>query len=121
MLLDNLKGNEAFKAMGRVIGGFRKMFEDKDLAIIAAEQKSGWILAFFEKSLEDHSDIWTEMFLTLNPDKAEEDITLGTVVKFAIEVKNDEEIMSLFFSQSGQTESNPSGLPTENTEETATT
>lgn len=120
-MLKDLKGNEAFKAMGRVIGGFRKLFKDPTLAEIAAKKPQGWILEFFEISLDEHSDIWMDMFLALNPDKAEEDISLGSVIKFALEIKNDEEIMSLFFSQSDQTENTPSGSLTENTEETEKT
>lgn len=120
-MFDSIKGNEAFKAMGRVVGGLRKMFKDENLAKIAREQKSGWILEFFEISLDEHSDIWAEMYLALNPDKTPEDISLGSVIRFALDLKNDEEFMALFFSQSEQTESNPSGSLTENTEETATT
>ena len=118
MRLSDIKGQDAFKAMGSIVRYLREMFSDEKLAKIAIEQKKGWLLEFFSVSLEEKSDLWMRMFLVLNPDTKEEDVTLGTVVKFAYDFKNDPELMSLFFSQSEQTENNSSGSLTENTKVT---
>lgn len=121
MLLANLKGEQAFKAMGKLVGCFRDMFTDEKLQPIAAERKTGWILDFFAVSLEERSDIWLRMFLILNPEMTEDEVNIGAVIKFAYDVKSDEQIMTLFFSQSEQTAKQPSGSPTEITEETEAT
>jgi hypothetical protein len=118
MRLSDIKGQEAFKTIGKVIGCLKKLFNDEELQKIATEQPTGWILDFFEKSLEKQSDIWMEMFLVLNPDKTEKDISLGSVISFAYDFKNDPELMSLFFSQGGQMANSFSTPPMENTTET---
>lgn len=121
MLLDKVKGRNAFKAMGTVVGCFREMFKNKQLAEIAKAKEKGWILDFFSISLDECSDIWVTMFLTLNPEINEEDITIPAVIHFAMDIKNDPELMSLFFSQSEQTDRTSSGSPMENIEETEVT
>ena len=111
MKLSDIKGKDAFKAVGVVVGCLRDLFQDEVLSKISTEQKKGWILDFFTVSLEDHSDVWIKMFLALNPDMEEEDVSLGSVIKFAYEFKNDPELMSLFFSQGEQMEQTSSGSP----------
>lgn len=121
MKLAEFKGEEAFKKIGKVVSCLRKMFEDKRLAMIAKAQNEGWILAFFEISLAEHSDLWVKLYLELNPDETEEDISLQSVIHFAYEFMNDKELNSLFFSSSEQTAMTSSGSPMENTEATETT
>lgn len=111
MKLSDIKGQEAFKVMGTMIGCLREMFSDKELGKIATEQKAGWVLDFFSVSLEKKSDIWMRMYLILNPDTKEEEVSLGSVIKFAYDFKNDPELMSLFFSQGEQTEKTSTGSP----------
>lgn len=121
MKLSEIKGQEAFKVMGKLVGCLREMFQDDELKKISSEQKAGWLLDFFSVSLEKKSDIWMKMFLALNPDVKEKDVTIGSVIKFAYDFKNDPELMSLFFSQGDRTELNSIGSPTENIEETEKT
>ena len=118
MRLSEIKGEEAFKTAGKIIGLLREMFQDKELSQIVAEEEQGWILNFFSTSLEKKSDIWLTMFLALNPDKSRDDVSLSSVITFAYEFKNDPELMSLFFSQSEQTVNNSSGSHTETTKAT---
>lgn len=118
MRLSDIKGQDAFKAMGSLIGYLREMFKDEKLLQVVKEQKIGWMLDFFSVSLEEHSDIWMKMYMVLNPGIKEEDVSMGSVIKFAYEFKNDPELMSLFFSQGDQMENNYSGSPMESIEET---
>lgn len=118
MRLSDIKGQDAFKVIGSVIGCLRDMFKDEKLRKIATEQKTGWLLEFFSMSLDNHSDIWMKMYLALNPDIKEEDVSVGSVIRFATEFKNDPELMSLFFSQGEQMQNSYSGSPMVNTEET---
>ncbi len=117
MRLSDIKGQEAFKAIGSIVGCLKEMFKDAELNKIVAEQKAGWILEFFERSLEEKPEVWTKMFMVLNPDIKEEEISLGSVIRFAFEFKNDPELMSLFFSQGGQIVNSYSTPPMENTQE----
>ena len=121
MKLSEIKGQEAFKAMGAVVGCLRELFQDKKLSKIATEQKTGWLLDFFSVSLEERSEVWMKMFLALNPDMKESDVSVGSVIRFAYDFKNDPELMSLFFSQGGQMQKTSIGSPTENTEATGKT
>ena len=121
MLLDKVKGRNAFKAMGTIVGCFREMFNNEQLAKIAKAKEQGWILDFFSVSLDECADIWVRMFLTLNPELNEEDISIPAVIHFAMQIKADPEMMSLFFSQSEQTDRMSSGSPTENIEATEVT
>ena len=114
MKLSEIKGQEAFKAMGTVIGCLRDMFQDKKLSKITTEQKAGWLFDFFTISLEEKSDVWMKMFLALNPDMKEEEVSVGSVIRFAYDFKNDPELMSLFFSQSGRMEKTSIGSHTGN-------
>lgn len=121
MLLEKLKGQEAFKAMGRLVGCFREMFQTESLGDIVKAKEQGWILKFFEVSLEDRSDLWLKMFTILNPDIPEEEVSVGSVIAFAYQIYSDKQIMTLFFSQSEQTVNEPSGSPMENTGATEVT
>lgn len=118
MRLSDIKGEQAFKAVGQIVGCLREMFEDDDLAKIVDNENKGWILEFFQKSLESKADIWMKMYKVLNPD---EEVNLAGVIKFAFDFKNDPELMGLFFSQGEQMVKNSSGSPTENTEAPETT
>lgn len=118
MKLSEIKGHEAFKAIGTVVGCLRDMFKDEKLSVLVTEQKAGWLMEFFSESLDKHSDIWMKMFLALNPDMNEEDVSVGSVIKFAFDFKNDPELMTLFFSQGEQMVNNYSGSPMVNIEET---
>ena len=121
MLLEKLKGQEAFKAMGRLVGCFREMFQTDSLIEIVQTKEKGWILKFFEVSLEDRSDLWLKMFTILNPDIPEEEVSVGSVITFAYQIYSDKQIMTLFFSQSEQTVKEPSGSPMENSGATEVT
>ena len=121
MKLTDIKGQDAFKAMGIVIGCLRDMFSDKKLSKIVAKQDDGWLFDFFTISLDEKSDLWLKMFLALNPDKNADDVNIASVVKFAYDFKNDPELMSLFFSQGGQMVNKSSGSHTDNTTVTETT
>lgn len=118
MRLSDIKGQDAFKAIGEVVGCLRDMFKDEKLRKIATEQKTGWIMEFFSDSLNNHSDIWMRLFLILNPDTKKDEISVSSVIRFAYDFKNDPELMSLFFSQGEQMENSYSGSPMVNTEET---
>lgn len=118
MRLSDIKGQDAFKVIGTVVGCLRDMFKDEKLSRIVREQKAGWLLEFFSMSLDNHSDIWMRMYLALNPDVDEENVSVGSVIRFATDFKNDPELMSLFFSQGGQMENNYSGSPMVNIKET---
>lgn len=118
MRLSDIKGEQAFKAVGQIVGCLREMFEDDNLAKIVDNENKGWILEFFQISLENKSDVWMKMYKILNPDV---EVTLASVIKFAFDFKNDPELMGLFFSQGEQMVKNSSGSPTENTEAPETT
>ena len=111
MKISDIKGQEAFKALGAIIGCLRELFQDKQLSKITTEQKAGWLLDFFSVSLEKKSDVWMKMYLILNPDKKEEEVSIASVIKFAYDFKNDPELMSLFFSQGDQMVRTSSGSP----------
>lgn len=118
MRLSEIKGEQAFKAVGQIIGILREMFADEKLAKIVNDEKSDWVYEFFQVSLERKSDLWLKAYKVLNPD---EEVNLANVVKFAFDFKNDPELMGLFFSQGEQMVKNSSGSPTENTEAPETT
>lgn len=118
MRLSEIKGQNAFKTVGKIVGYLKEMFSDDVLNKIVAEQKKGWILDFFTESLNRKADVWMKMYLALNPEVKEDDVSLGSVIKFAYEFKNDSELMSLFFSQGEQKENSYSGSPMVNIEET---
>lgn len=120
MRLSDIKGQDAFKAIGTVVGCLREMFKDEKLSKMVMEQRSGWLLEFFSASLDNHADIWMRMYLALNPDMKEDDVSVGSVIRFAYDFKNDPELMSLFFSQGGQMQNNSSGSPMVNIKETGT-
>lgn len=120
MRLSEIKGEEAFKTIGKLIGCLREMYDEETIKI-ATEQKTGWIFEFFQVTLEKKSDVWVRAYMILNPEIKKENISLGSVIKFAYDFKNDQELMSLFFSQSEQIVNSSSGSPTENTEETEAT
>ena len=109
MRLSDIKGQDAFKAVGKVIGCLRELFKDEALSAIVREKEAGWILDFFAVSLEKNSATWEKMFRILNPDVKE--YSLGSVIRFAYDFKNDPELMSLFFSQGEQMENKSSGSP----------
>lgn len=117
MRLSDIKGQEAFKTIGKVVGYLRELFKDEKLQKIVSEKKAGWLLDFFAISLDVKSDTWMKMYLALNPDTKADDVSIGSVIRFAYEFKNDPELMSLFFSQGEQMENNYSGSPMVNTEE----
>lgn len=121
MKLSEIRGQDAFKVMGRLVGCLREFYTDEKIVQIAKEKKPGWVLNFFETSLEVKSDVWLKLFVALNPDVKEEDVNFGSVVKFASDFINDPEMMSLFFSQGEQTENPSSGSPMVNTEVTEKT
>lgn len=121
MKLSEIKGQEAFKTIGKIVSMLRKLYENEKVLKIAKEQKAGWIMDFFSVSLEENPDVWMGMFLVLNPAVKEADVNLGSVIKFAYDFKNDPELMSLFFSQGEQIVKTSIGSPTENTEETEKT
>ena len=118
MRLSDIKGEQAFKAVGQIVGCLREMFADEKLAKIASGEKKDWVLEFFQVSLEEKANLWMKMYKILNP---EEEVNLANVVKFAFDFKNDSELMGLFFSQGEQIVKNSSGSPTENTEAPETT
>ena len=118
MRLSDIKGEQAFQVMGDVIDCLREMFADEKVIKVVNDKKQGWILEFFSVSLKERSDVWMKMYLALNPDVKKDDVSLGSVIKFAYDFKNDPELMSLFFSQSEQTEINSSGSHTVTTKET---
>lgn len=121
MRLSEIKGDQTFKAIGGIVKCLREIFTDKQIMKIVNDKQTGWMLDMFSVSLEEKADVWMRMFLILNPDVKEEDVSIGNVIKFAYEFKNDEELMSLFFSQGEQMVTKSSGSPTENTEAPETT
>lgn len=118
MRLSDIKGEQAFKTIGAVVGCLRELFKDEKVNKIVQNQEPGWILDFFSLSLEGNPDVWMKMYLLLNPDVERNDVSIGSVIKFAYEFKNDPELMTLFFSQSDPTEKKSTGSLTENTEAT---
>ncbi len=112
MKLSDFKGQEAFRVVGHLMRCLQEMFKDEKLLKIATEKKAGWIIEFFAESLENKPEIWEKMFVLLNPNN--KDYNLGSVIKFAYDFKNDPELMSLFFSQGDQMQSESSGSPTVN-------
>jgi hypothetical protein len=117
MKLADFKGEAAFKVMGEVVSTLRVMFQDEKVLKIVTEQKQGYLLEFFEYSLKEQSKQWLDLFTALNPDKDREEVNPMDVVAFALEFRNDEQLMSLFFS-SGRTMAMTTsiGSATENTE-----
>ena len=110
MRFSDIKGQDAFKTVGKIIRCIQEFFKDEKLRTISIEKKKGWILDFFAESLENKADVWEKMFILLNPDVKE--YTLGSVIKFAYDFKNDPELMSLFFSEGEQMQKESSGSPT---------
>ena len=102
MKLADFKGEEAFRVMGRVVSVLKKMFSDEKATKIILEKKEGYLMTFFEYSLDKQAAQWLDMFVTLNPGIKREDVTPMDVVSFAYEFMQDEQMMSLFFS-SGRT------------------
>lgn len=121
MRLSDIKGEQAFKTIGKLIGCLREMYQNEKLLPIVKSDDKAWVLKFFEVSLEECSETWVKMYLLLNPDTTKDNISLSSVVKFAYDFKNDPELMSLFFSQGEQMETTSSGSLTENIEETEQT
>lgn len=119
MRFSDIKGQDAFKTVGKIIRCIQEFFKDEKLRTISIEKKKGWILDFFAESLENKADVWEKMFILLNPDVKE--YTLGSVIKFAYDFKNDPELMSLFFSEGEQMQKESSGSPTVNITETEKT
>lgn len=123
MRLNEIRGTNAFKAMGVLVGCLKTMFNNPVLKEIVKNkgEDNSWVLSFIEKSLEELPDVWMKMFLVLNPDLKEEEVSVANVVHFAYEFTNDPEIMSLFFSQSNQRVKESSGSATGNIKESGTT
>lgn len=118
MRLSEIKGEQAFIAVGQIVGILREMFADEKLAKIVDEEKKNWVYEFFQASLETKANLWMKAYKVLNPD---EEVNLANVIKFAFDFKNDPELMGLFFSQGEQIVKKSTGSPTENTKETVTT
>lgn len=117
MKLSDIKGEEAFRVMGRLVSILKRMFSDEKAQKIILEKQEGYLMTFFEYSLGKQSADWLEMFVALNPDKKAEEVTPMDVIAFAYEFMNDEQMMSLFFSQGGTMIQKTSiGSATENTE-----
>lgn len=117
MKLSEFKGEEAFKVMGRIIRSFRSVFKDEKIIKITKEKdKEGWVLDLLEYSLSEQASIWLDMFCTLNPEKKRSEVSTRDVIAFAYEFMNDEQLMSLFFSQSQNKPLTSIGSATESTE-----
>lgn len=116
MRLNEFKGEEAFKVMGRVVRSLRGMFKDEKVLAITTKKEEGWMLEFLEYSLSEQANIWLELFCNLNPDIKAEEVTTLDVISFAYEFTQDEQMMSLFFSQSQMKPKTSIGSATENIE-----
>lgn len=117
MKLTDIKGEEAFRVMGRLVSILKKMFSDEQAQKIILEKKEGYLMTFFEYSLDKQAKEWLEMFVALNPDKKAEEVSPMDVIAFAYEFTQDEQMMSLFFSQGRAIMSKTSiGSATENIE-----
>ncbi|MBR4426401.1 MAG: hypothetical protein IKS77_01750 [Spirochaetales bacterium] len=100
MKLSDFKGEDAFKVMGKVISYLKEMFIDPKATEIVNKKEQGWMFDFLTYSLGEQSKIWLNLFCTLNPEKKAEDVSTADVISFAYEFTQDEQMMSLFFSQS---------------------
>jgi len=117
MKLSEFKGEDAFKVMGRVISVLKRLFLDKKASEIINKKSEAYLMEFFEYSLTNQSKEWLEMFTILNPEKKAEDVSTTDVIVFASDFIHDEQLMSLFFSQSRTMKPKTSiGSATENTE-----
>lgn len=117
MKLCDFKGEEAFKVMGKTISVLKRIFLNKKASEIIDKKSKGYLMEFFEFSLTEQSKEWLELFTILNPDKAPEEVSTQDVIAFAYDFINDEQLMSLFFSQSRTTKLKTSiGSAMENTE-----
>lgn len=115
--LSEFKGEEAFKVMGRVVGGFKAIFKDETALKIVKGKEEGWMLDFLEYTLTEQSGLWLNLYCTLTPNAKKEDVSTADVFDFAYEFTSDEKLMSLFFSQSRMITSKTSiGSATEITE-----
>lgn len=118
MKLSEIKDEQAFKAIGQIVGVLREMFADEEIAKIVTDEKKDWMYELFQISLEKRADLWKKVYVILNPDT---EVNLANVIKFAFDFKNDPELMGLFFSQGEQIVKTSSGSPTENIEDPETT
>lgn len=116
MNLCEFKGEEAFKVMGKIIRILREIFKDENVIEMTTKKEKGWILAFLDYSLENQSKNWLDLFVALNPSIKPKDVTTMDVLAFAYEFVNDEQMMSLFFSQSRMNQKKSIGSASENTE-----
>jgi len=116
MKLQEFKGEEAFKVMGRVIGVLRGIFKDEKAVKIINKKNDGWVLDFLEYSLSEQASMWLKLFCTLNPDKQAGDVSTQDVIAFAYEFMNDPQLMNLFFSQSQTKPKTSIGSAMESTE-----
>ena len=82
MKLSDIKGQDAFKTIGKVVGYLRELFKDEKLQKIVSEKKAGWLLDFFAISLDVKSDTWMKMYLARNPDTKADDVSIGSVIRF---------------------------------------
>lgn len=115
--LSEFKGEEAFKVMGRVVGGIKAIFKDEGALKIIQNKEAGWMLDFFEYTLVEQSAKWLDLYCILTPNAKRSEVSTQDVITFASEFMNDEQLMSLFFSQSRMITSKTSiGSATENTE-----
>lgn len=122
MVLEQFKGDEAFKVIGRLIREMKRLYQNEAvIPIVSAEYRKShpsWTLDFMETSLIECSDVWMAMFLTLNPDKKSEEVSTMDVFGFANEFISSPMMMNLFFSQSQKILKTSSGSATENIEAT---
>lgn len=117
MRLNEFKGEEAFKVMGRVVGGLKAIFQDKKAIEIIQGKEAGWMMDFFQYTLTEQSKQWLDLYCILTPDAKRDSVSTSDVISFASEFMNDEQLMSLFFSQSRMiTSKTSSGSAMENTE-----
>lgn len=119
--LQEFKGEEAFKVMGRVISCLKSIFKNEEASKIIVEgrksKSQAWMMDFLEYSLTENAGEWMNLYCTLNPSADREDVSTQDVINFAFEFFNDSQLMSLFFSQSQQQTSMISiGSATQNTE-----
>lgn len=120
--LQEFKGEEAFRVMGRIISCLKSIFKNEEAAKIIVEGRkanpnsNGWMMDFLEYSLTENSKEWLDMFCTLNPNSDRDEISTDDVINFAFEFYTDSKLMSLFISQSQQVTSKTSiGSATEST------
>lgn len=117
MKLSEFKGEEAFKVMGRTVGCLRAIFQDEKVLAITQAKEKGWILEFLEYSLCEQSNKWLDLYCILTPQAKRSEVSTQDVITFASDFTNDEQLMSLFFTQSRTMMPKTSiGSVTENTE-----